>query len=241
MQTEVIFEPKPPYVSLSKMGELFDLLAQRNFSEINTETLVRRGFADSVAAQAILGLKFLGLIDSKGNTTESVKILSMKGEGRSVKYEELIRNAYKKIFERVPQANLLPRNQLFDEFVAEYNLSPRLAESAAPLFLWLCSKSGMKVSEDIQVKKENSSHKKTPQVKHTPVPGKNNFNSNKVDSSEFHVLELHGVTLTIPKSPKIDDALIAGKLAGVREKIIEFAEEVGLKSLNFQDKNSNDV
>lgn len=69
-----------------------------------------------------------------------------------------MKEAYSALFSITPEANTLSKEDLFNEFVAVYKLSPRLASSATPAFLWLCSEAGMKIAAK-QIQRERMSYK----------------------------------------------------------------------------------
>lgn len=227
-------EPKsnPPYVSVPKMEQLFNLLSTRNFQEITMQDLLSRGFAISDANQALQGLRFLGLIDESGKTNENTRIISMKGEGKNEKIQQMIKSSYSKLFETVPSAETLTKAELHDEFMAVYNISSRIATTAVPAFLWLCKYAGMNVSENIEARARVRNKEKiiSPKTKIRPP----HSSTQSVSHSE-HLNELHdfsfgnsGIMLLIPKSPKVNDLIAEGKLIEVRNKINEFAELAGL-------------
>jgi uncharacterized protein DUF5343 len=218
----------PIYVGLPTLKKLIEILSTRNFSKITPNDLQQRGFAQSVSFQIISGLRFLDILDFEGNTTEKARILTMQGAGKQEKMEAWIREAYKKLFDTVPNAETLSKNELHDEFMAVYDVSSRLADTAAPAFLWLSSLAGLKVTEVIEVKTRASSPTKLykkPEAKKidkqnsspTVQPQYGRENNNYLD------FNIAGLILSVPKQPKLEDAIAAGDLAPIRKAIIEFA------------------
>lgn len=222
-------EFNPPYISLPRMKQVFELLSNRNFFELTINNLEDRGFTKSDASQALQGIRFLGLLTPDGKTTELMKVLQLKGESKQEKFKEVIKNAYKKLFDITPNADSLSRDQLFNEFLAIYNLSPRLARTAVPAFLWLCKEAGMNVLEELPTKELSKKPQKT--IKQGPV--KQRTDSKYLQESDDIFLTLNiantGIRLQIPKNVKVEDAIAAGGLTGIRLKIIEFAKKVGLQ------------
>lgn len=224
---------KPPYVSVSKMEELFSLLGNRSFSEISVQDLVARGFSTSDATQGIQGLKFLGVLDSKGKTTESMITLSIRGDARKEGLKNIVKEAYKNIFNTIPNIESLTRDELYNEFVAQYKLSSRLASTAVPVFIWLCKEAGIGVSDKISLKStpKITTGKKTKTIQKKPekrplTPTIAELGNSS--SSDYHSYDLSGIILNVPKSPIVDDEIAAGGLATIRSEIINFAKKVGL-------------
>jgi len=83
----------------------------------------------------------------------------MKGDGKAEKLQELIKSAYVKIFNMLPNLEVISKNELHDEFMSVYGLSSRLAESAAPNFLWLCSLAEIKTGVNMSPRKEKKAAK----------------------------------------------------------------------------------
>lgn len=220
-------EYNPPYASTNKMEQLFFLLESRSFSELSSKDLMDRGFSESDSSHLLQGLKFLGLITPEGKTTESMRILSMKGDGRLEKMQEVIKSSYKKLYEIVPNAETLPRAQLHDEFMAIYKLSPRLTSTAVPAFLWLCSRAGLKVSEDsprpTQKKKSNTSN---------IFKSLRKNDRKQYDKSFEHIpIASTGIKILIPSTERVIDEIAGGGLVNVRKELISFAEKVGLVNI----------
>lgn len=215
------------------MDELFNVLGTRSFNEIQMDDLTSRNFSKSDANQSLQGLKFLGLIDSAGKTTDLMSVLALRGDVRKDKLSAIVKDAYKKIFETVTKLEELKKDDLYNEFIANYKLSKRLASTAMPVFIWLCKEAGISLSEDVSVKKIRKDSKvKSP--REAKKVGKNEeYNSQKtgqeIKDEDYHTYNLSGIILMIPKSETADDAIAAGALSKIREEIINFAEASGLK------------
>lgn len=233
-------EIKPPYLSIAKMQDLFELLTTRTFSSITFDDIAMRGFSRTDAFVAIQTLRFLGLIESDGKTVEDIRQLSMKGEAREKKLQDIVKTAYSKIFDTVADIELLNRDALYNEFLAQYRLSPRLANSAVPVFIWLCSEANIKLSNEIELKirpiqqkKQTKNSQKLPSEK--PMQKKDKeFADTDFD---YHVFNISGIILKIPKTRKTDDVIVSGGLSEIRTKIIAFANQVELKEKSNQEDN----
>ena len=229
---------KPIYITVPSLKKLLDLLGTKNLSRITVGDLVSRGFAKSVGFQAIQGLRFLGIVDSEGNTTDKARILSMQGSGKNEQLESLVRTSYKKLFDTVPNAETLSKKELHDEFMAIYDMSGRLADTAAPAFLWLSSLAGLKVTEVIEVNEKRAKTKRNinrseqkPVAQKDPTILESPYNKNLMDSSQ-HYIDLNiaksGIRLLIPRTPELEDAVAVGEIKEIHKEISEFAKKHGL-------------
>lgn len=115
-----------------------------------------RGFSGSDAFQTIAALKFLGIIDKDGNKTDRMNKLQLKGEEHTQAILEIVKSAYKKLFDTVEEANKLDKDDLFNDFISVYGLSGRLATTAVPNFLWLAKQAGLEVSDAPELKERKN-------------------------------------------------------------------------------------
>ncbi len=142
----------PPYLTINKLREVFQLLSTRSFNQLTAKEFVGRGISSSDSFLVMATLRFLKVIDESGYKTENLTKLQLMGEARQTALREIVLDAYKKLFETAPEANKLPHDELFNEFVAIYQTTARIARSAVPAFIWLCSEAGLEVAETPQVK-----------------------------------------------------------------------------------------
>lgn len=212
----------PPYMSTVALRRTFDLLGSRNFEKISQEDLINRGFSRFDAAQSVQTLKFLGLIDSAGKASESLSALSLRGEERKTRLGEIVKEAYKDLFTRAPDANMLNRDELFNEFLSEYRLSARLATTAVPAFLWLCSKAGIETLVKLKTKEGATLNKQLKTKKQvSPVKERGILSSaEQIPQGRFNtfILKETNVTVSIPiekASEWLLDGTLKKRLAGL--------------------------
>lgn len=144
---------KPPYYSVAKLDKTIELVSTRNYTDINTSTFLGYGFGTTDALLAVSTLRFLGLIDDNGKPTELMQKVRLKGDVRKKEFEGIVRSAYSKLFEVVDEPQNLPTDELYNEFVAQYNLSGRLANTAIPVFNRLLEYAGLKEEGAVQTRK----------------------------------------------------------------------------------------
>ncbi|HLD91783.1 MAG TPA: DUF5343 domain-containing protein [Patescibacteria group bacterium] len=226
----------PPYLSVAKLEKLFDLLSTRSLSRITSSDLVARGFSKQDSFLAIQTLKFLGLLSLDGKTTEKMRLFAMRGSEKTEKLQNILRESYKKIFETVPSAEKLTKDELYDELMANYGISQRLAKPAVLTFLWLCLKFGLETSEGIVSRPRNKAeggYGEKKNQKSDPALQKSNetIKDDVIDNSYFSMnISTTGIRISFPKDERVEDAIISGDFSDARLKIIEFAKKVGLMS-----------
>jgi len=130
-------------MSKASLEKLMSLLSTRNLNEVTAKYLSNQGFSKFDVGISLVSLKFLGLLDEKGKTTEIAKKLHLQGKPREEAYKTIVNSAYSTIFRVVPEAHKLSGAGLSNEFVSQYDLSPRVAKAATPAFLWLCGEAGL--------------------------------------------------------------------------------------------------
>jgi hypothetical protein len=180
----------PPYLSKTRFDRLIELLSTRSLSDISADYLQKQGLKGTDASVGIMALRFLGIVDNTGKTTQSSQIFHLKGEARQQSLQKLIKDAYQNLFEVTSEPFNLSRDDLTNEFIFRYKLTPRLASSAVPAFLYLCEQSGLKqrspqpakrsalpFSRKTTVNKKNiiSPEKKEMLNMHTPQPNSHSF------------------------------------------------------------------
>lgn len=217
---------KPPYGSVSRLRQALNLLATHNFSQIGTEEFINRGYSTTDAFQTVAALKFLGIINQDGQRTEKMTNLQLKGEERTKAMEEIVKMAYSKLFETVQEPNKLGKDELFNDFVSVYQLSTRLATTAVPNFLWLCSEAGLEIVEPMEVKEVRSSMKPHISSKKPIQPAQ--YSTPPLLNSlgkEEQIIDIGIFKLVIPKSDKIIEALMNGEFKTVKDEIKKLSDK----------------
>jgi hypothetical protein len=136
-------QPTPPYMSLPQLEKLIELVSTRNIPIITTSLFRGYGFNDFDATVSVGALRFLYLIDESGKPTASMSKLRLKGDARKKAFEEIVRKAYEKLFTVVDAPHELSLDDLNNEMVVQYDLTPRVVRSAVPAFRKLCEYAGL--------------------------------------------------------------------------------------------------
>src|SRR5581483_3570084 len=131
-------------LSVAKLQEMLELISTRNIDEVSVSFFTDRGFSRIDGPLAVRALEFFGLIDDSGKPTALMAKLRLKGEPRKKAFEEIVRSAYKELFNTIDAPQDLPNEDLTNEFIAHYSISDRVAKSAIPVFIKLCEFAGLK-------------------------------------------------------------------------------------------------
>ena len=132
-----------PYLSASKMGKLMELVSERSLQNVSASYFKSYGFGEADAYLAMNALRFLKLIDETDKPTELARKFQLRGEARNKEAGTAIKTSYKELFEAVEKPYELPKDHLVNEFMHNYKLSNRVAQSAVPAFLKLCEFAGL--------------------------------------------------------------------------------------------------
>lgn len=231
---------KPPYLSVSRLKEVFKLLSTRSLPSITAVEFKTRQFGESDSILAVSALKFLGIINQDGTKTNELQKLQIKGVGKAPALLEIIKKAYSKLFEIVPEANKLSRDDLYNEFIAVYGLSPRQARTAVPVFIWLCSEAGQKVDKEIETRDFSSNDHQIKKTKRESRPTQTKTMSQQSEKTtagpetngqnqDYLSIPVGIFSLHYPKNDKVIKALALGKFNDVYTKLEELS--------NLLDKN----
>lgn len=136
--------PTAPYLSITKLEEVIELVSNRTYGEFTPAIFKNRGFSNADALLAMNTLKFLNLITNDGKPTEQIAKIGLKGDARKEAFKEIIKKAYKKLFDVVPAPQNLPSDEIFNEMKTQYEISSRIARQAVPVFLKIAEFAGLK-------------------------------------------------------------------------------------------------
>ncbi len=201
----------PPYFSVVKLVQTIELISTRNLTEVSVSFFTARGFSPNDALLAFNALKFLGLVNDAGQPTEAMAKLRIQGEARKAEFEKIVRTAYKKLFDSVDNPQNLPQVDLYNEFVAQYGLSKRIATTAIPFFYKLCEYAGLKPEGTVASRKRESKAK-------TGTPAAKTKAAAAVHKHEEHLPEnLHGFSPT----PVADGRLVLNLPATLKNRLLD--------------------
>ena len=221
--------PTAPYISITKLEEVINLVSGRTYAEVTSSIFKNRNFSNADALLSINTLKFLNLITNDGKPTEQMVKIGLKGDARKEAFKEIIKKAYEKLFAVVPAPQDLPSDEIFNEMKTQYELSPRVARQAVPVFLKIAELAGLKEEGTVVSRKRNPKTKD----KLNPKIGKTEKQVNDIaESAGFKSIRVAEgrMVLNIPSElqDKIlegDDAVLHTDWRDVRAALKTFADK----------------
>ena len=217
----------PPYLSVSKLSQLISLISSRNFAEISPGDLSHYGFGESDTYVGVGTLRFLGLIDSANKIQESARKLHLQGASRTEAIAEMTRKAYSTLFDRVPNLLELDTEELHNEMLIAYGITPRIAKSALPAFLWLCEQGGLKEPSEEPARRAAPKSATTRPTRAAAGKKVEAVASPRISNADVLTFSFKGgVQLLIPNTgPDITTAIAQGDLKIVSDAINDFSRD----------------
>ena len=157
-------ELKPPYRRPSWYDDFLSLIQERTIDNFSLEFIRLNIVSGSEAYKLRAGLRFLGLIDEKGHPTSKLAGLRVTGENFKKNLAKVISEAYSDLFNAVI-IEKAKAESVINFMIEKYGYSRPLAEEAATLFVYFCSKAGIPISKelsDFQITRRESIRTTTP-------------------------------------------------------------------------------
>lgn len=142
-------EAKPPYRRRIWYDKFFSIIQKRTIDRFSLEFIAHNiTQTKSEAYKLRSGLRFLGLIDRKGNPTSKLDSLRVTGEKLKKNLAKVISQAYSDLFKTilVEQARV---ESVVNFMIERYGYSRVLAEDATSLFAYFCSKATILLSNEL--------------------------------------------------------------------------------------------
>jgi hypothetical protein len=142
---------KPPYGPVKSYSDFFDLCERLKIEKVDTEFLRTHGISsEGNEYKAVLGLRFLGLLNEDGTVTGKMKNLNVEGEPFQKALDNIIREAYKGLFDTVKDLEKAKPQDIINCFRGDpYAMSPTMAREATKIFVFLAQKAGIPLSQEI--------------------------------------------------------------------------------------------
>jgi hypothetical protein len=141
--------PKAPYASVKAFSEILYKIRQYQLRRIDSDTLTKWEYKQFDASSSVSALKFLNIIDGKGNTTEDY------GKIRSdITYQQelrrIVETAYHRLFSLYDgDLSSKSRKDIEESIILDEaypGTAKQSAAKAAGLFIWLCQQAGIELS-----------------------------------------------------------------------------------------------
>lgn len=221
----------PPYISVSKLHQVFDWFKSNSISEkvVTADVLDKHIHIGTPAKYQIhAAFKFLGFIDDKNNLNSIISALGSNGSQRNfIDMKSVVRNAYKDLYALTDGKVFPSKAQLVDFIKYVYRTSDRVARPAAAVFVWL-HETYVDSNRTLSKREQNSLYfveKVTGYEENIAQPGteshKVNFKLTQVDQT--HQLKVGDISVTIPKNEYTDMLIISGKLKPLVDMLEQFA------------------
>ncbi|HEY4525147.1 MAG TPA: DUF5343 domain-containing protein [Candidatus Paceibacterota bacterium] len=215
----------PPYLGVARIDRLMQLVENRNLNEVGTDYFKNQQFNSTDSVLAFSMLKFLGLVGPNGKATDLMRKMQLRGDAGTAAKKEIIKGAYSELFDRAPTAHELSRDELLNEIMDVYRVSPRVASAAAPAFLKLSEYAGLREVGTVQSKSIHAKRERR-DTKATTVPAK------RPDSTYLNLSNIDVVPekliLLIPRELSVrvwSDDVLNEDLRALTKKIKEFGEQ----------------
>ena len=144
---------RPPYPSTGQADAILDIFRRVSPKRIDAKFVAENKIATAPNASSVVNfLKYLGIIDSENNVKDEVASkLRLVGDERDKYIADLIKQAYKDIFE-VVNLQHAKREDLINFFIHNYNYGIAPAKTASLLLLHLCDRYGIPISDELKKK-----------------------------------------------------------------------------------------
>lgn len=150
---------KPPYGNVTWYSKFFNLIRQRSFEKFDREIIGLNIIKGSNASILFSGLRFLGLIEEDGTTTDNFNNLRMIGDEFKQNLNKCVEEAYSDLFSKVAVESVKPE-QLQNYFIENYNFGVATANRAMNIFKYLCQEAGIPLSQELGAKTIKSERKR---------------------------------------------------------------------------------
>ena len=127
----------PPYGPTRGMLEGLQLLQRTSPSRVDEAYLRQHGVAPGNEYKVIGALRFLGLIDERGEPTEKCRLLRTRGPAFTLALQGIIRAAYQDLFDTLDPSRAT-RDQIYNYFVTRLGMGSEMATKSARFFMGLC-------------------------------------------------------------------------------------------------------
>jgi len=120
----------PPYGGVAWYTSFFELLERVQIDKVDVSYLETNKIASGNEYKVVNGLRFLGLIDEKGNATDKMKSLKVVGDEYKKNLEKIVREAYIGLINKVDLEKAKPED-IINTLINEYGMARRTAQEGA--------------------------------------------------------------------------------------------------------------
>ncbi|MFH1325711.1 MAG: hypothetical protein ABIH49_03015 [archaeon] len=148
-----IRELRPPYAGSGQADAALELFKRQVPKKIDKKFVIANNLATPTNAFRIIDFyKWLGITDADDNVREDVaKKLRLTGDEREKYIRELVEEAYQILIESVSLENAR-KEDIVNAFITNYDFTHIQAKFAAALFIHLCQKYSIQISDELKKK-----------------------------------------------------------------------------------------
>jgi hypothetical protein len=139
---------KPPYGNIAWYETFFEKIRSRDFDKFDKEIIELNIIKGPNAMMLFRGLRFLGLVEKDGKTTEKFKSLRRFGDDLKQNLNKVVKDAYGLLFSKVVIESAKP-DTLLSFFAEYYGYGEFTAEQARKIFIYLCKQSDIVLSKEL--------------------------------------------------------------------------------------------
>ncbi len=143
-------EIRPPYSLFSQYKKFLDLNSKQKIDSVDPEFLRLNNVATGKDEYKVVkGLRFLDLINEKGEATEKLRGLRVIGDQFKTNLRKVVETSYRDLLKRIIVQSGKPDN-VISFFMQKFSMAEGTARQAARIFVELALASGMNVSDELR-------------------------------------------------------------------------------------------
>ena len=144
---------RPPYSSTGQSEEVLNIFKRITPKKIDSKFIVENKIATAPNASTVVNFaRWIGIINEENIVNqEKANKLKLIGDERNSFIKELIEQSYQEILEAV-NLQEAKRDDITNFFIHNYNFGLTQAKSAGILFLHLCTRYGIPLSDELKKK-----------------------------------------------------------------------------------------
>jgi hypothetical protein len=177
---------KPPYTSTGQAEEVLNIFRRISPKKIDSRFIIENNITTAPNASAVVNFaKWMEIINLDGDVNQEISNkLRLVGKDRNEFIKELIETAYEEVLEGINLTEA-SRDDVTNFFIHNYGFGLSQAKSAAILFLHLCQRYGIQISDELKKK----THIGGGSGKRKKVTKKDNNHIKKQDNKEINLEE----------------------------------------------------
>ena len=152
-----------PYGPTRGMLQALQMMRKSTPPKVDGNLLRLHKIAPGNEYKVVGALKFLGIIDDEGRPTEKSRLLKTKGPTFTSTLGNIIRSAYKNLFQRLNGGGYTAED-IYNYFITEEDLTPEMATKTTRFFIQLCQLAeidlGLAAAEKTNPKAGSNGHRK---------------------------------------------------------------------------------